>query len=233
MRRTDRLVLAVIVATAICAVSRAGGAAQAPPPGVECSWTCHCARHLDDCDREEAQWEACVDTLPTRHPQTVESCDRCRQLAQNECRKRTCPPDPQHGSKFPLEVLCDGRPQALSAVPPKLGGALVASPSVARREAATPEGRYGEGAIERGARGATTEHRDVRCTFDCACAVATGLCDDREKRSRLCIDKAESTRTARDCGFCYARAWVACNDRRCPLVGGTTKVLVNFACPAT
>jgi hypothetical protein len=201
-----------------------------PPadPAVECSWTCHCAKSLEDCDETESQWDLCLDTKRTVHPDKVESCEKCAEVAKAACAKRTCPPDPNKGPKHVFQYFCDGRKQPLASsdIPRSVDDALLVSPSVGLPLA-----------VERGERlfqesGAAKLEDTVTCKYRCGCSANTGKCDSQEDRSQMCVDKDDKTiKAGAECWQCEIKARLACWKQKCPLAGQTTKVLTSFECP--
>lgn len=230
--RTIRSV-ALVGALALAGPSAAGAAGAGEEPagrlgeGVDCAWTCYCARRLEDCDSTEWQYDICKDTRATR--QRAASCDACRQAAAQACAARTCPPDPAKGPKHVLSYTCDGERHYGAEAAEGLGAALEAAPSVAAKPPADilerldpqPEGKGEDAAAA------------VSCRFACACQVAVDMCDRREVRTRLCSDKQERTLRAATCGTCRVRAHATCRLADCPLGAGLTKVMTRFACPAS
>ncbi len=203
------------------------GAAAAGEGGVECSWKCHCARQLDDCDANETQWDLCLDVAATRHPNKVESCDACKQVAATACQNRVCPPDPAQGPKSVFQTFCDGRSQYGGSVSERLGSAVATSPSVG---VPLPEGL--EKLLEQEQDSEAAKAADqVTCSFGCSCGISVGMCDRQEERTRLCLSKKDETLTARNCGACEIRARVRCFGKPCPIAANTTKVMTRFQCP--
>ena len=190
--------------------------------GVDCSWTCHCASKLKDCDADESQWDICLDTKQS-DPKKVENCEECKRVADSSCAKRTCPADPAQGPKYVFQYFCNGRAQQFSSVPQRLGDAIIATPSVGTsigdNVKRLPEQEY-----------AISNEGRMTCTFGCACQVDTGMCDDQEQRSRLCSDKEDITISAINCGICQAKARAVCSQKPCPIATRTTKVATGLKC---
>jgi len=213
-------------------------------PPVECSWTCHCAKQLDDCESTESRWDLCIDTKRSVHPDKVENCDKCKEVAKAACAERRCTPDPQKGQKYIFQYFCDGREQPLvsSAVPRSVDDALLVSPSVGLPIAV----ESGESLLRQPGRSSqrrtepqkdprdppTPANTAVTCRYRCGCSADTGMCDEHEKRSQMCVDKDDKDLTSDlACWQCEAKARVACWKQKCPLAGATTKVMTSFECP--
>lgn len=196
-----------------------------------CSWTCQCAKQVDDCDSKEEGWVVCRDVAAVRT--SASSCDECRPMAVAECGAIPCPPDPAT-RKAPLTVRCNGREVAMGSAPPTpdhVAAALAVTPSVATKAPTPTKGQPQLGLPEELLLEVARAPGDVTCSFACSCSAERGACDAREGRIDICADKALSTKTGPNCMVCRIRANAFCGLQACPLVPRANKVVSQFTCP--